>query len=211
MSRLADEREAGAGREVEGDAVQDRILPVCEDHLVDDEVAFEARQARRAGPVADVRLLVEDASDLHHRRAGRLQLAVHVGELLQRLEDELQEVHRRDQRPDRERLVLVQVRAEVENRAHREHAEELDRREEDGEDPLHVRRLFLFASLSASNSAWKRRSRLNACTTAIPATDSAICAVTAAIRFRCLDVRRMRDPLEPAREDESRRQNRRTR
>ncbi len=41
------------------------------------------------------------------------------------------------------------------------------------------------ASLSASNSAWKRRSRLNACTTAIPATDSAICAVTAAIRFRC--------------------------
>ena len=41
------------------------------------------------------------------------------------------------------------------------------------------------ASLSASNSAWKRRSRLKACTTAIPATDSAIWAVTAAIRLRC--------------------------
>ena len=75
--------------------------------------------------------------------------------------------------------------AEVEHRAHREHAEELDRREEDREDLLRRTSPELrFASFSASNSAWKRRSRLNACTIAMPATDSAICAVTAPIRLR---------------------------
>ena len=41
-----------------------------------------------------------------------------------------------------------------------------------------------FASFSPSNSRWNARSRLNACTTAIPATDSASCAVTAAMRVR---------------------------
>ena len=41
-----------------------------------------------------------------------------------------------------------------------------------------------FSSFSASNSSWKARSRLNACTIAMPATDSAMCAVTAAIRLR---------------------------
>ena len=97
--------------------------------------------------------------------------------------------------------------AEVEDRAHREHAEELDRREEDREDLLDVRRLSSrFASFSASNSAWNRRSRLNACTIAIPATDSAICAVTAPIRLRGSTFADVRDALEPAREDERRRQ-----
>ena len=55
--------------------------------------------------VADLRLLVEDGRDLHHRRRARLQLAVDVGELLQRLEHELQQVERGDQRPDRHRVV----------------------------------------------------------------------------------------------------------
>ena len=41
-----------------------------------------------------------------------------------------------------------------------------------------------FASLRSPNSRWKARSRLKAWTTAIPATDSASCAVTAAIRVR---------------------------
>ena len=41
-----------------------------------------------------------------------------------------------------------------------------------------------FASFRSSNSRWNARSRLNAWTTAIPATDSASCAVTAAIRVR---------------------------
>ncbi len=42
-------------------------------------------------------------------------------------------------------------------------------------------RLRAFCS---SKSAWKARSRLNACTTAMPATVSARTAVTAAMRFR---------------------------
>ena len=44
-----------------------------------------------------------------------------------------------------------------------------------------------FCWLSPSNSAWNARSRLNACTTAIPATDSASWAVTIAIRVRTSD------------------------
>ncbi len=41
-----------------------------------------------------------------------------------------------------------------------------------------------FSSFSASKSAWKARSRLKAWTTAMPATDSASWAVTAAMRVR---------------------------
>ena len=68
----------------------------------------------------------------------RLQLAVHVRELLQRLEDELQQVERGDQRADRERVVREQRVAGVEHGAGRDDAEELDRREEDREDLLRV-------------------------------------------------------------------------
>ncbi len=41
-----------------------------------------------------------------------------------------------------------------------------------------------FSWFSSSNSLWNWRSRLNAWTIAIPATDSATCAVTAAMRLR---------------------------
>ncbi len=41
-----------------------------------------------------------------------------------------------------------------------------------------------FASFSSSNSRWNARSRLKAWMTAMPETDSASCAVTAAIRVR---------------------------
>jgi hypothetical protein len=63
-------------------------------------------------------------------------------------------------------------------------AEQLDRREEDDESFCAYVFETRFASFSPSNSRWNARSRLNACTTAIPATDSASCAVTAAIRVR---------------------------
>ena len=41
-----------------------------------------------------------------------------------------------------------------------------------------------FSPFRPSNWRWNSRSRLNACTIAIPATDSATCAVTAAMRLR---------------------------
>ena len=41
-----------------------------------------------------------------------------------------------------------------------------------------------FSPFSSSNCPWNWRSRLNACTIAIPDTDSATWAVTAAMRFR---------------------------
>ena len=91
VARLPDEREAPPGRDMERDPVQHGLLAVREDDGVDVEIALEARQRLRAGPVVDLRLLVEDARDLHHRRARRLQLPVDVRQLLQRLEDELEE------------------------------------------------------------------------------------------------------------------------
>ena len=63
-----------------------------------------------------------------------------------------------------------------------------------------------FAMLASSNSARNARSRLNAWTTAMPATDSAICAVIAGDRVPHLEERRVRAHLEPAREHERRRQ-----
>ena len=107
VARLADEREAAARRDAERDPVQHRVLAVRED----DASRSSRSPSRRGSGCAPgrswmSRLLVEDGRDLHHRGAGRLQLPVDVGELLQRLEDELQQVDRRDQRPDRERVVL---------------------------------------------------------------------------------------------------------
>ena len=96
-ARLADEREAAARRHVDVDAVQHRLRAVREDDVVDREVALDARQLVRVGAG---RWISGSSSrigrDLHHRRRARLQLAVDVRELLQRLEHELQQVERRD-------------------------------------------------------------------------------------------------------------------
>ena len=141
VARLTHEREAAARRNVERDTAQHGILAVCEPEAVELEVAFDPRQRQSVGPAVDVGLLVEDARDLDHRRSGRLQLPVHVRKLLEGLEHERQDVRRRDQRADRQRPVLVEVRAEVDDGPRRQHAEEFDRGEEDREDLLDVRRL----------------------------------------------------------------------
>src|ERR1700730_2171708 len=137
-SGLADERETAAGRHTDLDAVQHGLGAVREDDLVDLEVAFDARQLERVAPVSDLRLLVEDGGDLDHRGRTRLQLAVHVRELLQRLGDELEKVERGDERPDGDRVVREQRVARVQDCAGCEDAEKLDRREEDREDLLRV-------------------------------------------------------------------------
>ena len=91
---FADEGEAAPGRHVDVDRVQDRLAPVRECDAVELQVAVDPRQLR-VGCVADLRLDVEDPPDLLHRRTRRLHLAVQVGELLQRLEDEVQQEDRR--------------------------------------------------------------------------------------------------------------------
>ena len=92
----------------------------------------------RARPVGDVLLGVEHGRDLRHRGARRLHLAVELGELLERLEDELQHADRRDQRPDLERAAVDQLRAGEEHDDGRDDAEELDRGEEDRRELLRV-------------------------------------------------------------------------
>ena len=103
-------------------------------------------------------------------------------------------------------LVLVEVRAEVEDRAHREHAEELDRREEDREDPLDVRRLRpvrVVERVELGLEAAFAVERLHDCHARHRLGDL---RRDGGDPVPLLDVRRVRDPLEPAREDERRRQ-----
>src|SRR2546423_472826 len=137
-ARFADERKPRSGGHVDVDAVQHRLDPVCEDDVVDREIAVDARDLARVRLLPDLGLLVENGGDLHHRRRARLELAVHVRELLQRLEPQLKQIESRDQRPDRQLVPAEQRAAGVENRARGDHAEELDRREEDREDLLRV-------------------------------------------------------------------------
>ena len=95
-------------RDVQVDAADDRLLAVREPDLVEVEPALDPRRAARVRAVLDLGLGVEDGRDLLHRRARRLHLAVEVRELLQRLEHELEQEDGRDQRADRERPVVVQ-------------------------------------------------------------------------------------------------------
>ena len=88
--------------------------------------------------VGDVDLGVEHRADLVHRGARRLHLAVELGELLQRLEDEREQADGRDQRPDLHRAGADELRAGVEDGGGGDRAEQLDRREEDRVDLLHV-------------------------------------------------------------------------
>ena len=118
--------------------MQHRLEPVGEDDVVDREVALDARQLVCVRLLADLRLLVEDGGDLHHRRRARLELAVHVRELLERLEHELEQIESGDQGADRQLVPPEQRAAGVEDGAGGDHAQELDRREEDREDLLRV-------------------------------------------------------------------------
>src|SRR5207247_8420473 len=74
-ARLADEREAPAGRDVDLDRVQHRVAPIGERDVVDVQVTLDPGQAGRAGRVADLGLDVEHRADLLHRGARRLHLA----------------------------------------------------------------------------------------------------------------------------------------
>ena len=123
---------------VELEPVDHRLLAVREHDAVELEMAVDPPELACAGPVGDVLLGVEDGRDLPHRRARRLHLAVELGELLQRLEDERQHADRGDQRADLERAAVDHLRAGVEHRDLRDHAEQLDRREEDRRELLRV-------------------------------------------------------------------------
>ncbi len=118
--------------------MQHGLRAVGEDDMVDREIALDSRQLDRVAAVADLRLLVEDGRDLDHRSGSRLELAVDVRELLQRLEHELEQIERRDERPDCQGVMREERVAGPEHGAGRERAQELDRREEDREDLLRV-------------------------------------------------------------------------
>ena len=90
-------RPAGMCRSI---AADDRLLAVREPDRVEVEPAVELSELDAPRLVADLRLRVEDGRDLLHRGAGRLHLPVEVGELLQRLEDEVEQEDRRDERAD---------------------------------------------------------------------------------------------------------------
>ena len=136
---LADEGEASARRYVDVDCVQHRLLAVGERDAIDVQIALDALRALGAGLVGDLRLRVEHRCDLLHRGAGRLHLPVQVGQLLQRLEDEVEHEDGCDERADRERSAADHLAAHPEHGRHGDDPEELDPREEERVQPLSVR------------------------------------------------------------------------
>ena len=87
-ARLADEGDAATRRDLELEAVDDRLRAVREDDAVEIEPTVDPPEVARAGSIDDVVLGVEHGRDLLHRGARRLHLPVQLRELLERLEDE---------------------------------------------------------------------------------------------------------------------------
>ena len=95
--------------------MQHLVVAVGKADPVELQTAVDLRHRTGAGPVADVALGVQHRADLDHRGGSRLHLAVDVGQLLQRLEHQLQQVHGGDQRADADVPVHVEVRAQQEH------------------------------------------------------------------------------------------------
>ena len=102
------------------------------------EPAVDSAERPCVPAVGDVDLGVEHRADLVHRRTRRLHLAVELGELLQRLEDEREQADRGDERADLHRAGPDELGAGVDHRGGRDRPQQLDRREEDRVDLLHA-------------------------------------------------------------------------
>ena len=93
-ARVADERDGGAGGDVEVEVVEDvGELAVPEADVVEVDVAVDPRELARVGRVDDVGLLVEDGRDPVECGRRREERVVELRELLHRVE-EVREVER---------------------------------------------------------------------------------------------------------------------
>ena len=152
---LADQRGAPARRHDEVDPVQHLVGAVREPHTVQLDLAAQPARIARPLGVADVGLGVEHRADLHHRGGRRLQLRVEVGELLQRLEHQAEQEVGGRERPDL--AVRQHARAEREHGDRRDHAEELDRWEEQRRDALRVEVRFAVLPVELVEARLERR------------------------------------------------------
>ncbi len=136
------------------------------------------RDARRR--VHDLGLLVEQVGDLVERRDRGEERVVELRQLLHRVEEVRQVAEERDERADRDLAVEREPAAVAEHDRGRGRREEVDEREVDAaqDDRLHVR-----LRGSVALTAWKFSraacSRVNDCSTRMPAMSSASVAVTA--------------------------------
>ena len=107
---VADERDRRPRRDVEVDPVQHLLADsppraVREVDVLEADVALDVRERLRAGPVDDLRLLVEHADDLVQRRGRREERVVELRELLDRVEEVVHVEHEGEQRRERDRVV----------------------------------------------------------------------------------------------------------
>ena len=102
------------------------------------EPAVDSAERPRVLAVGHVDLGVEHGADLVHRSTCRLHLAVELGQLLQRLEDEREQSDRSDERADLHRPRTDELGARVDDRGSRDRSQQLDRGEEDRVDLLHA-------------------------------------------------------------------------
>ena len=87
------------------------------------------RQLVRAGPIDDLRLLVQHGEDAVERRGGGEERVVELGELLDRVEEVRKVEREREERPDAEVPVDHEPAAEAEDDGGGERREDVDRRE----------------------------------------------------------------------------------
>ena len=104
-------------------------LAVAEAHVLELDAPLDSRQLDGSGPVAHLRLLVEDASDLVECRDRREERVVELRQLLHRIEEVRQVADEREQRADGHVSVEDEVAAVAEHDRGRDRGEEVDERE----------------------------------------------------------------------------------
>jgi ABC-type multidrug transport system fused ATPase/permease subunit len=158
--QLGERRLAGAGRAHERDRLARRDLqcdicqsvrarPVAERHVVEHDLAAQARQVDSVRRVDEVGLLVEQLEDLVERRHPRLVGRIELRKRLDRVEEVVQRGEERDEHADRDVPVeRLDPAVEQDPRGHQP-AHQLDAREVGGVqvDRPHVRAAVLLVEL----------------------------------------------------------------
>ena len=154
---MADERDGGAGRDVEVEVVEDvRQLSVAEADVVEADVSGGAFQRPGVRGVDDVRLLVQHVRDAVERGGRGEERVVELRELLDRVEEVAEVQREREQRADRHVPLDDEPAADAEDDRRRDRREDVDRREV---DPVQDHRVVVRLPVALVHAAEGRLAR----------------------------------------------------
>ncbi len=135
-ARLPDQREAAAGRDGEIERVDDRSRGVGERDVLEGDRACDRGQDGRAVPARDLRNLIENGTDLLGRSGRRLELAVQLAQLRERVEEQGGQADERDDRSRTGATICGEPRPDKQHDAGSERALDVEDREEQRRQPL---------------------------------------------------------------------------